>query len=191
MPATEQPIVPFANAAAFRRWLKTNHATHVGIWMQLAKKDSGIASITYAEALDEALCYGWIDGQKNSHDAQYWLQKFTKRGPRSVWSKINIGHIERLTNESRMQPAGQAAVDAAKADGRWEQAYHSSKTHELPEDFLAAVRNHAKAKIFFDTLNNANRYAIYFRLTTAKRPETRARRFDQLLEMLKRGEKLH
>ena len=191
MPAAEQPIVPFASATAFRRWLKTNHAKHQGIWMQLAKKDSGIASITYAEALDEALCFGWIDGQKKTHDAQYWLQKFTKRGPRSVWSKINIGHIERLTTEGRMQPAGQAAVDAAKNDGRWEQAYHSSSTHELPEDFLAAVRRHAKAKAFFDTLNNANRYAIYFRLTTAKKPETRARRFEQLLEMLKRGEKLH
>ncbi|MGB3122096.1 MAG: YdeI/OmpD-associated family protein [Verrucomicrobiales bacterium] len=191
MPIEEQPIVPFASAAAFRRWLKTNHAKHQGIWMQLAKKDSGIASITYAEALDEALCYGWIDGQKKSHDAQYWLQKFTKRGPRSVWSKINIGHIERLTNEGRMQSAGQAVVDAAKADGRWEQAYHSSRTHELPEDFLEAVRAHAEAKAFFDTLNTANRYAIYFRLSTAKKPETRARRFERLLEMLKRGEKLH
>jgi len=191
MPDAEQPIVPFASAAAFRRWLKTNHAKHPGIWMQLAKKDSGIASITYAEALDEALCYGWIDGQKKAYDAQYWLQKFTKRGQRSVWSKINIGHVERLTNEGRMQTAGQAAVDAAKADGRWEQAYHSSSTHELPEDFLAAVSKHAKAKAFLDTLNSANRYAIYFRLTTAKKPETRVRRFDQLLEMLKRGEKLH
>ncbi|MEZ5433445.1 MAG: YdeI/OmpD-associated family protein [Verrucomicrobiales bacterium] len=191
MPIAEQPIVPFASAAAFRRWLKANHAKHQGIWMQLAKKDSGIASITYAEALDEALCYGWIDGQKKSHDAQYWLQKFTRRGPRSVWSKINIGHIERLTGEGRMQSAGQAAVEAAKADGRWEQAYHSSRTHEVPEDFLEAVRAHAEAKDFFDTLNQANRYAIYFRLTTAQKPETRARRFEQLLEMLKRGEKLH
>ncbi len=132
-----------------------------------------------------------IDGQKKSFDAQYWLQKFSKRGPRSVWSKINIGHIERLTSEDRMQPAGQAAVDVAKADGRWEQAYHSSSTHELPADFLAAVGKHAKAKAFFDTLNKANRYSIYFRLTTAKKPETRTRRFEQLLEMLKRGEKLH
>lgn len=191
MPAAEQPIVPFASAAAFRRWLKTNHAKHQGIWMQLAKKDSGIASITYAEALDEALCYGWIDGQKKTFDARFWLLKFTKRGPRSVWSRINIGHIDRLTNEGRMQPAGQTAVDAAKADGRWAQAYHSSSTHELPEDFLAAVRKHAEAKAFFATLNNANRYAIYFRLTTAKKPETRERRFAQLLDMMKRGEKLH
>ncbi len=191
MPAAEQPIIPFANAASFRRWLKTNHAKHGGIWMQLAKKDSGITSITYPEALDEALCHGWIDGQKKSFDAQYWLQKFTKRGARSVWSKINIGHIERLTREGRMQPAGLAAADAARADGRWEQAYHSPKTHELPADFLEAVGAHAKAKAFFATLNSANRYAIYFRLTTAKKPETRARRFVLLLEMMKRGEKLH
>ena len=187
----EQPIVPFVNPAAFRRWLKTNHATHGGIWMQLAKKDSGIASITYAEALDEALCYGWIDGQKKSFDAEYWLQKFTKRGPFSVWSQINIDHIGRLTSEGRMQPAGQAAVEAAKADGRWAQAYSSASTHEMPEDFLVAVGKHRKAASFFAMLNKANRYAIYFRLTTAKKPETRARRFEQLLEMLKRGEKLH
>ena len=191
MPAAESIILPFANAAAFRRWLKSNHATHDGIWMQLAKKDSGIPSITYAEALDEALCYGWIDGQKKTHDTQYWLQRFTRRGARSVWSQINIGHIERLTREGRMQSAGQAAVDAAKADGRWEQAYHSSRNHELPEDFLAAVSKDKRAQAFFDTLNKANRYAIYFRLATAKKPETRARRFEQLLEMLKRGEKLH
>jgi len=191
MPSVEQPIVPFANAAAFRRWLKANHAKHQGIWMQLAKKDSGIASITYAEALDEALCYGWIDGQKKTYDAEYWLQKFTRRGARSVWSKVNIGHIERLTNASRMHPAGEAAVAAAKADGRWERAYHSSSTHELPADFIEAVSEHANARALFGTLNSANRYAIYFRLTTARKPETRARRFEQLLEMLKRGEKLH
>ncbi len=191
MPTAEKPIIPFASAAAFRRWLKTNHAAHPGIWMKLAKKASGIASITYAEALDEALCYGWIDGQVKKFDDQYWLQKFTKRGARSVWSKVNIGHIERLTNEGRMQPAGQAAVNAAKADGRWEQAYHSSSSAEIPADFLAAVGKDAKAKAFLATLNKANRYAIYYRLTTAKKPETRARRFEQLLAMLKRGEKLH
>lgn len=159
--------------------------------MKLAKKDSGIPSITYAEALDEALCHGWIDGQKKSFDADYWLQKFTRRGPRSVWSKVNITHVERLTAAGRMQPAGQAAVDAAREDGRWEQAYHSSSNAEVPDDFIEAVGRDAKAKAFFDTLNKANRYAIYFRLTTAKKPETRERRFQQLLAMMKRGEKLH
>ena len=191
MPAAEKPIIPFASAAAFRRWLKTNHAAHPGIWMKLAKKATGIASITYAEALDEALCYGWIDGQAKKFDEQHWLQKFTRRGPRSVWSRVNIGNVARLTAAGRMQPAGQAAVDAAKADGRWEQAYHSSASAEIPADFLAAVEKDAKAKAFLATLNKANRYAIYYRLTTAKKPETRARRFEQLLAMLKRAEKLH
>jgi uncharacterized protein YdeI (YjbR/CyaY-like superfamily) len=191
MPAAEQPIVPFASATAFRRWLKSHHASHPGIWMQLAKKDSGIPSITYAEALDESLCYGWIDGQKKSYDAQYWLQKFTKRGPRSVWSQINIGHTERLTQAGLMQPAGQAAVDAAKADGRWQQAYASSSSAEVPADFIAALTKHETAQAFFASLNKANRYAIYFRLASAMKPETRARRFEQLLEMMKRGEKLH
>lgn len=191
MPAAEKPIIPFASAAAFRRWLKTNHAAHPGIWMKLAKKATGIASITYAEALDEALCYGWIDGQAKKFDEQHWLQKFTRRGPRSVWSRVNIGNVARLTAAGRMQPAGQAAVDAAKADGRWEQAYDSSASAEIPADFLAAVEKDAKAKAFLATLNKANRYAIYYRLTTAKKPETRARRFEQLLAMLKRAEKLH
>ena len=191
MPAAEKPIIPFASAAAFRRWLKTNHAAHPGIWMKLAKKATGIASITYAEALDDALCYGWIDGQAKKFDEKHWLQKFTRRGPRSVWSRVNIGNVARLTAAGRMQPAGQAAVDAAKADGRWEQAYDSSASAEIPADFLAAVEKDAKAKAFLATLNKANRYAIYYRLTTAKKPETRARRFEQLLAMLKRAEKLH
>ena len=159
--------------------------------MQLAKKNSGIPSITYAEALDEALCFGWIDGQKKSHDAQSWLQKFTRRGRRSVWSQINLGHIARLTKEGRMQPAGQATVDTAKADGRWQRAYASPPGAEIPTDFLAAIATHAGAKALFHTLNKTNHYAIYFRLSSAKRPETRARRFEQLLGMRKRGEKLH
>ncbi len=159
--------------------------------MQIAKKDSGLASITYAEALDEVLCHGWIDGQKKSHDATSWLQKFTRRGARSVWSRINVGHIERLTRDGRMQPAGQAAVEAAKADGRWAQAYHSSSAAEMPADFLAAIAKHAKASAFFQTLNKANRYAIFFHLTTAKKPETRARRLAKFVAMMQRGEKLH
>lgn len=187
----EQPVIAFASASAFRRWLKANHAAHHGIWMRIAKKDSGLASVTYAEALDEALCHGWIDGQKQSHDATAWLQKFTRRGPRSVWSQINVGHVGRLTREGRTQPAGQAAVDAAKADGRWAQAYGSSRAAEMPADFLAALAKHAKAQAFFGTLNKANRYAIFFHLTTAKKPETRARRLAKFLAMLKRGEKLH
>lgn len=187
----EQAIIAFASAAKFRQWLAKHHATHPGIWMQIAKKASGIASITYAEALDEALCFGWIDGQKKSFDETSWLQKFTKRAPRSPWSKINTGHIERLTREGRMQPAGQAAVDVAKADGRWANAYDSSRSAVVPADFLAALDNHKKARAFFDTLNKSNRYAIIYRLNDAKKPGTRQRRLEQFVEMMKKGEKLH
>ena len=188
---TEQPIIAFASAAKFRQWLAIHHAAHPGIWMCIAKKASGIASITYAEALDEALCCGWIDGQKRSRDETSWIQKFTKRGLRSVWSKINTGHIERLTREGRMQPAGQAAVDAAKADGRWAKAYASSRSAEVPADFLAALDRHKQARAFFDTLSKANRYAIIYRLNDAKKPETRQRRLKLFIELMKKGEKLH
>ena len=187
----EQPIIAFASAAKFRQWLTKHHAAHPGIWMQIAKKASGIASITYAEALDEALCFGWIDGQKQSHDETSWLQKYTRRGPRSIWSKINTGHIERLTREGRMRAAGQAAVVAAKSDGRWAKAYASYRSAEVPADFLAALDKHKKARGFFDTLNEANRYAIIYRLHEARKPETRQRRMEQFIEMMKRGEKLH
>ena len=187
----EQPVIAFASPAAFRRWLKANHSTHQGIWLQIAKKGSGHASITYAEALDEALCFGWIDGQKLGHDDQWFRQKFTRRGPRSVWSKINVGHIARLTAEGRMHAAGHAVVEAAKADGRWAQAYASSRTAEIPEDFLAALAPYAAARAFFETLNRANRYAIFYRLVSAKKPETRARRLAALVAMMKRGEKIH
>lgn len=188
-PKPEQPLMPFASAGEFRRWLRKHQAVHHGIWMQIAKKDSGIASITYAEALDEALCHGWIDGQKQSHSEAYWLQKFTRRGPRSIWSKINIGHVARLERAGRMFPAGRAAVAAAQADGRWERAYASSSTAEMPADFLAAIAGHKRAREHYATLSQSNRYAIFFRLTTAKKPETRARRFADFVARMKRGEK--
>lgn len=186
-----QATLCFSSAGEFRRWLLKHHATHPGIWLKLAKKGNDRASITYAEALDEALCYGWIDGQKKPFDELDWLQKFTRRGPRSVWSKVNVGNVERLTREARMQPAGQAAVDAAKADGRWERAYHSSSTAEMPADFLEALARQPKALAYYETLNKANRYAIFYRLTNAKKPETRAKRLKEFVAMLKRGEKLH
>jgi uncharacterized protein YdeI (YjbR/CyaY-like superfamily) len=188
-PKPEQPLIAFPTPAAFRRWLRTNHAAHPGIWMKIAKKDSGHASITYAEALDEALCHGWIDGQKQRHDEAWWLQKFTRRGPRSLWSKINIGHITRLEREGRLQPAGRAAVAAAQADGRWARAYDSSRTAELPPDFLAAVAGSQRARERLAALTRAQRYAIFFRLTTARKPETRARRLADLVKRLKAGEK--
>jgi len=187
----EQPVVTFASPAAFRRWLKANHSSHHGIWLKIAKKGSGLASVSYAEALDEALCFGWIDGQKQGHDERWFRQKFTRRGPRSQWSKINVGHVARLTQEARMQPAGQAAVDAAKADGRWAQAYAPAREAQVPADFLAALVPHPAARAFFATLNRANHYSIFYRLLTAKRPETRARRLALIVEMMKRGEKFH
>jgi uncharacterized protein YdeI (YjbR/CyaY-like superfamily) len=187
---TEQPIIAFATAAEFRLWLTRHHADHSGIWMKIAKKGSGIPTVTYAEALDEALCLGWIDGQKKSFDENYFLQKFTRRGKRSVWSKVNVGHVARLEKEGRMKPAGLAAVDAAKGDGRWEAAYHSASTAEMPEDFLTGLAQEPIAKTFFDTLNKTQRYGFFFRITTAKKPETRSKRIAEFVAMLKRGEKL-
>ena len=188
---TEQPIIAFASAAEFRQWLTRHHTDHPGIWLKIAKKASGIPSVTYAEALDEALCLGWIDGQKKTFDETAFLQKFTKRGKRSFWSKINVGHVARLEKEGRMKPAGLAAVDAAKADGRWEAAYHSFSATEMPEDFLAALAQETDAKAFFETLNRIQRHGFFFRITTAKKPETRSKRIADFVAMLKRGEKLH
>jgi uncharacterized protein YdeI (YjbR/CyaY-like superfamily) len=187
----EQSVIAFASAAEFRKWLTRHHADHPGIWLKIAKKASGIPTVTYTEALDEALCFGWIDGQKKSFDATAFLQKFTKRGKRSVWSKINVGHVARLEKEGRMKPAGRAAVAAAKADGRWAAAYHSFSTAEMPEDFLAALAREPDAKAFFDTLNKTQRYSFFFRITTAKKTETRSKRIADFVAMLKRGEKLH
>ncbi len=186
----EQPIIAFASAAAFRQWLTRHHAEHPGIWLKIARKASGIPTVTYAEALDEALCLGWIDGQKKAFDQTAFLQKFTKRGKRSVWSKINVGHVTRLETEGRMKPAGLAAVAAAKADGRWEAAYHSFSTAEAPEDFVAALALEPDATAFFATLNKTQRYGFFFRITTAKKPETRSKRIADFVAMLKRGEKL-
>jgi len=187
----EQPIIAFATAAEFRQWLTHHHSDHPGIWLKISKKASGIPSVNYAEALDEALCFGWIDGQKKTFDERTFLQKFTKRSKTSLWSKINVGHVERLEKEGRMKPAGLAAVDAAKADGRWEAAYHGSSAADMPEDFLTALEREPDAKGFFITLNKTQRYSFFFRITTAQKPETRRKRITDLVAMLKRGEKLH
>lgn len=181
----------FASANAFERWLARNHSEQSGIWLRIFKKDSRRATVTYAEALDVALCYGWIDGQKQRGDEESFLQRFTPRGKRSAWSKINTGHVERLTREGRMKPAGVAAVEAAKQDGRWAAAYSSWGTFEMPGEFAAALAKSPKASEFFATLSKPNRYAIFYRLTTAKRPETKARRLQEFIAMLERGEKLH
>ena len=184
-------IIAFITAAEFRQWLTRHHSDHPGIWLKIARKASGIPTVTYAEALDEALCFGWIDGQKKTFDETTFLQKFARRSNRSVWSKVNAGHVARLEKEGRMKPAGLAAVAAAKADGRWEAAYHSFSTAGMPEDFLTALEREPDAKGFFITLNKTQRYSFFFRITTAKKPETRRKRIADFVAMLKRGEKLH
>jgi uncharacterized protein YdeI (YjbR/CyaY-like superfamily) len=181
----------FATPKVWRSWLARRHASSPGIWIKFYKKESGIRSITYAQALDEALCWGWIDGRANAFDATAWVQRFTPRRPRSSWSKRNRTHVARLIEERRMQPSGLAQVEAARADGRWDRAYDSPGNSAVPADLLEALARHEKADAFFQTLNRANLYAITYRLQTAKKPETRARRFEQILQMMKDGKKFH
>jgi uncharacterized protein YdeI (YjbR/CyaY-like superfamily) len=184
-------ILQFRTPAEFRKWLRANHRQSGGIWLRIFKKDSGEPTVTYAEALDEALCYGWIDGLKQRHDEVSWRQRFTPRRPKSGWSKINTRHTERLIKAGRMKAAGQAQIDAAKKDGRWAAAYDSSSQATFPEDFLEAVSRNKKAHAFFESLNKTNRYAIAYRLQTAKKPETRRRRMEVILAMLNRGHAFH
>jgi uncharacterized protein YdeI (YjbR/CyaY-like superfamily) len=186
-----EPVVPFVDARAFARWLKTNHGKSKGLWLKLAKKDSGVKSITYASALDEALCWGWIDGQRGSWDEIFFVQRFTPRGPRSIWSKINIGKVAALTEAGRMQPSGLAQVQRAKENGQWERAYDGQKNMKPSPELLAALEANPKAAQFYATLSSQNRYAILHRLHTAKKPETRVRRLETFVAMLARGEKLH
>lgn len=181
----------FATPRAFEQWLSRNHAKAQGIRIQFARKASGIRSITYAQALDVALCYGWIDGQAKSIDADWYSQRFTPRRARSIWSKRNRDIVARLIREGRMQSAGQAEIDRAKADGRWDAAYDSPANAKVPPDLAAALRKSPNAKRFFEALDGQNRYAILYRLATAKRPETRARRLATFVEMLREGRKLH
>jgi uncharacterized protein YdeI (YjbR/CyaY-like superfamily) len=191
MTATGLSILSFANKKKWTDWLAKQHAKSAGVWLKIAKKDSGIASVTYDEALEVALCYGWIDGQKKSFDDQYWLQKFTPRGPKSIWSKINTEKVERLIKSGDMKPAGLKAIEAAKQDGRWEAAYASQKNISIPEDFQSALEKNKKAKEFFGTLKSAERYSFLFRIQTAKKAETRVKRIQQFVEMLERHEKFH
>ncbi|HVP59780.1 MAG TPA: YdeI/OmpD-associated family protein [Myxococcaceae bacterium] len=185
------PVLGFPDAGRWHAWLARNHRSAEGVWLRIGKKGSPEPSITYAQALDEALCFGWIDGQKKSHDAHAFLQKFTPRRPRSLWSKRNIVHCERLIDAGRMEAAGQAQIDAAKADGRWGQAYDPPSRATPPDDLVLALAGNRRAREFFETLDQANRYAITWRLQTAKRPETRARRLETFVEMLASGRKIH
>jgi len=181
----------FATARAWGQWLGKNHAVSTGVWVRIARKDSGIRSVSYEEAVEAALCHGWIDGQKRGGDAGAWLQKFTPRGPRSIWSQVNREKAERLIQEGRMAPAGLEAVKKARADGRWEAAYHSQSAASVPADLQAALDRDPSAREFFGTLKSANRYAILWRLETAKKPETRARRLETLVQMLREKRTIH
>ena len=185
------PIVSFTSAAEWNAWLDKNHAKSNGVWLRIFKKDSGRKSIFYAEALDEALCHGWIDGQRKSYDVLSWLQRFSPRRPKSVWSKINTGHVARLHKLKKMKAAGLAAVEAAKQDGRWAAAYDSPGTVVIPKDFLDQLCKNKKAKAFFATLNKTNLYSIAWRLQTARKSETRERRMKAILGMMAKGEKFH
>ena len=186
-----QPIKFFSSAKAFRAWLEKNHAKPDGIWLRMFKKVSGKKTITYDEALDEALCFGWIDGQAKSHDKDSYIQRFTPRRKRSMWSKRNREHVARLIKEKRMTSAGLKEVETAKKDGRWDAAYDSPKNMTIPVDFLVHLKKNKKAYDFFKTLNKTNTYAIAWWLQTAKKPETRERRMREILDTLNRGEKFY
>ena len=188
---TELPTLSFATPRAFFDWLADHHASSRGLWLRLAKKGSGTASITYAEAVDVALAWGWIDGQKRRADEGSWLQKFTPRGARSVWSKINREKALALIDAGVMQPAGLAEVERAKRDGRWDVAYDPPSRATVPDDLEAALAKNARAAAFFATLDARNRYAVLWRVQTAKKAETRQKRIADLVAMLARGEKVH
>jgi uncharacterized protein YdeI (YjbR/CyaY-like superfamily) len=181
----------FKNAKAFETWLKQHHATSPGLWLKIAKRHADKASVTYLEAVDIALCWGWIDSQKKGLDKQYFLQRFTPRRARSVWSKVNIEKVATLIKEGRMQAPGLAQVEAAKIDGRWARAYDGARSSKVPEDLNAALDASPTAKAFFSEIDAANRYAILWRIQTAVKAETRERRIVRLVEMLARGKTVH
>jgi uncharacterized protein YdeI (YjbR/CyaY-like superfamily) len=191
MPVADYGTFEFKGQAEFRAWMDKHHADTQGIWLKLYKKASGVKSVNYAQALDVALCYGWIDGQVKKGDELYYLQKFTPRRKRSMWSKRNIDSVERLEAAGLMTPAGRAEVEQAKADGRWAAAYDKPSEMTVPDYFLVALDKNPKAKQFFETLNKANTYAIAWRLQTAKTETTRQRRMEKILTMLESGQKLH
>ena len=185
------PIVSFASKEELEGWLEENHADSDGIWLRIAKKGSGVSSVTYAEALEVSLCFGWIDSQKKGFDEKYFLQRFTPRRPRGKWSRINRDAAQGLIAAGRMRPAGLAEVDAAKADGRWEAAYEGQRSAKVPPDLQRELDRNRAARDFFATLDAANRYAIIYRLDDARKPETRERRLRKFVAMLERGEKIH
>jgi uncharacterized protein YdeI (YjbR/CyaY-like superfamily) len=191
MPTDALPVMSFESTDEWDAWLAAHHAGSPGLWLKIAKKGAAGTTISYSEALDVALCHGWIDGQKGRHDDEYWLQRFTPRKPGSKWSKINTERAAALIESGRMRPAGLREVERAQADGRWEQAYESQSRVTVPEDLARALAANERASAFFATLDSANRYAILYRIGTAKKPETRAKRIDTFVAMLSEHKKIH
>jgi uncharacterized protein YdeI (YjbR/CyaY-like superfamily) len=183
--------VELASAAVWDAWLEANHGSADDVWLRIAKKNAAVETVRYPEVLDVALCWGWIDGQRLPLDETYFLQRFVRRRPRSRWSQVNREKAERLIAEGRMRPPGLAEVERARADGRWDAAYAPQSRAEVPDDLRAELEARPAAKAFFESLSSQNRFAIIYRLQEAKRPETRARRLAQFVEMLERGESLY
>lgn len=185
------PTLTFANQAEWESWLELNGSAVSGVWLRLAKKTADERTVSYAEALESALCHGWIDGRKQAESERYWLQRFTPRTARSIWSRINKAKAEALVSAGRMQPGGMREIDRARQDGRWDSAYSSASKSTVPDDLQKALDANKKAKAFFATLDSQNRYAILFRIQNVKKAETRARKIARFVEMLANGEKLH
>jgi uncharacterized protein YdeI (YjbR/CyaY-like superfamily) len=191
MPQGDLPVHGFADPGAWESWLAQQHATSDGVWLKIAKKGSGATGVSYPEALEVALCYGWIDGQKGALDDEYWLQRFTPRKPGSRWSKINTEKAAELIEAGRMRPAGMREVELAREDGRWDAAYAGQRSMAVPEDLERELAGNEAARAFFATLSSANRYAILYRIADAKRPETRARRIAKYVAMLAAHETIY
>ena len=189
--STELPVHYFERKLDWVAWLNENHDSSSGVWLQLAKKGADVSSVSYDEAVEIALCFGWIDGQKQAHSDQFWRQKFTRRSDKSVWSKINRDKALALIKAKKMKPSGLKEIERAKLDGRWDAAYDSSSKATVPSDFQSALDGNVRAKAFFETLDSRNRYSVLFRIQTAKKAETRAKRISQFILMLERHEKVH
>jgi uncharacterized protein YdeI (YjbR/CyaY-like superfamily) len=185
------PTISFETQQDWEAWLKEHHTDTKGLWLKIAKKGTAIPSVNYAEALESALCYGWIDGQKASCDDKYWLQNFTPRSPKSMWSKVNCDKATALIATGRMQPAGLRQVEVARTDGRWDLAYESQSKITIPDDFQCELDKNGEAKEFFSTLNSVNRYAILRRIQISKKPEARAARIEKFIDMLSKHQKLY
>jgi len=188
---SDLPIISFASDKEWEQWLEENGATSNGIWIKMAKKESGHPSVNHPQALDIALCFGWIDGQRLKFDDEYFLQKFTPRRAKSMWSKVNQDKVAALIAAGKMREAGFKEIERAKADGRWEAAYESQSKMAVPDDLQAALDQNPKAQSFFDSLNSVNRYSILYRITTAKKAETRQKRLEKFVTMLNEGKKIY